>query len=281
MFNQLFATRPLTLDAWWNASASGDSIERAILRGAQSDRLGLAFLAGYWSALSGLDPTITERGALCATEAGGGHPRAIQTTLRDGTLNGMKTFVSGGLLANTLLVVAKVGERDGRPELKVARISAKAAGVTHGEGLELDFVPEVPHGTVTFENARVEAVLEGDGYERYLKPFRTIEDAHVFGAVIGCLITNGRDALPKVTLEQLLAQLAAIMTVARLSPSDAAAHVTLAGILTASKALIDFIDLKHFDADFRARFERDKKLLTVASKVREQRRETAWAQLAK
>ena len=280
MFNQLLSTQPVQPDAWWKLTAAGDSIERAILRGAQADRLGLAFLGGYSAAITKLDPTITDLGALCATETGGGHPRAMQTTLQDGVLNGMKTFVSGGLLAKTLLVVAKVGERDGRPELKVARIAANAPGVTHGEGMELDFVPEVPHGTVTFENARVEAVLEGDGYERYLKPFRTIEDAHVFGAVIGCLISNGRGALPKVTLEQLLAQLAAIVTVARLPPGESATHVTLAGILTASKALIDFIDLKNFDADFRTRFERDKKLLSIAAKVREQRRENAWAALS-
>ena len=280
MFKELLSTHAVAPEAWWKLTAPGDSIECAILRGAQADRLGLAFLGGYSNAITRLDPTINGLGALCATEVGGGHPRAIQTTLRDGVLNGMKTFVSGGLLAETLLVVAKVGERDGRPELKVARIDAQAPGVTHGEGLELDFVPEVPHGTVTFENARVGAVLEGDGYERYLKPFRTIEDLHVFGAVIGCLVSNGREALPKVTLEQLLAQLAAIVTVARLPPGESATHVTLAGILTASKALIDFVDLKPFDADFRTRFERDKKLLSIASKVRELRREKAWAHLS-
>lgn len=280
MFKELLATQPVRPDAWWSLSVAGDSIERAILRGAQADRLGLAFLGGYSAAITRVDPSITGLGALCATEVGGGHPRAMQTTLHDGVLNGMKTFVSGGLLADTLLVVAKVGERDGRSELKVARISAKAAGVTHGEGLELDFVPEVPHGTVTFENARVDAVLEGDGYERYLKPFRTIEDLHVFGAVIGCLVSNGREALPRATLEQLLAQLAAIITVARLPPGEGATHVVLAGLLTASRALIDGLDLTGFDTDFRARFARDQKLLSIASKVREQRRENAWRSLA-
>jgi hypothetical protein len=146
--------------------------------------------------------------------------------------------------------------------------------------MDLEFIPEVPHTTVTFDNALVEAVLEGDGYENYLKPFRTIEDLHVFGAIIGCLISNGREVLPKVTLEQMLAQLAAIITVARLPMSDSATHVTLAGILTASKALIDFIELKNFDTTFRTRFERDKKLLSIAAKVREMRREKAWASLS-
>lgn len=257
--------------------ASGDSIERAILGGARTDRLGLAFLAGYSAAISALDPSITELGALCATEAGGGHPRAIQTSLVGGLLNGTKNFVSGGRLAKQLLVVAKVGEHDGRPMLKVARIRADAPGVEHTDGLELDFIPEVPHGAVTFTNARVDAVLEGDGYERYLKPFRTIEDLHVFGAVLGCVVHNGRAVLPRETIELLLGQLAAITALARRSPSDVGTHLALAGVIAASKSLIDSLDLSVFDADFRDRFERDRKLLNIASKVREARRQKAWS----
>ncbi|MGV3622987.1 MAG: acyl-CoA dehydrogenase [Archangium sp.] len=258
---------------------AGDSIERAILGGARSDRLGLAFIAGYSAAITVLDPSIRELGALCATEAGGGHPRAIQTTLSDGVLNGTKGFVSGGRLAKQLLVVAKVGEVDGRPALKVARIRADAPGVEHTDGIELDFIPEVPHGTVTFTNARVDAVLEGDGYEKYLKPFRTIEDLHVFGAVLGCLVHNGRKVLAQDVVERLLAQLASIITLARQSPSDEGTHLALAGVIASSRTLIDSLDMSAFDSDFRTRFERDRKLLNIASKVREARRQKAWSSL--
>lgn len=280
MLRALLTSTPVSGDDWWKLTAAGDSIERAILRGAQADRLGLAFIGGYGAAITSLDPTITELGALCATETGGGHPRAMQTTLVDGVLNGTKTFVSGGALAKQLLVVAKIGEREGRPELKVARIRADAVGVQHESGLELDFIPEVPHGVVTFTNARVDAVLEGDGYERYLKPFRTIEDLHVFGAVLGCLVSSGRNTLPRGALEQLLAQLAAIVTVARHDPLDAATHLALAGIISSSKSLVDALDLNAFAPEFRVRFERDRRLLNIASKVRDQRREKAWAELS-
>ncbi len=241
------------------------------------DRLGYAFIAGYSSAISVLDPTIVEIGALCATEVGGGHPRAMQTTLVDGALDGMKTFVSGGRLAKQLLVVAKVGEVDGRPSLRIARIRADARGVEHGDGLELDFVPEVPHGTVKFTNARVDAVLEGDGYEKYLKPFRTIEDLHVFGAVLGCLVHNGRRVLVRSVVESLLAQLSAMVTLARQDPRDVGVHVALAGVISSSKILVDVLDLSAFDADFRARFERDRVLLDIATKAREARRAKAWS----
>ncbi|MDP1828482.1 MAG: acyl-CoA dehydrogenase family protein [Archangium sp.] len=256
------------------------SIERAIASGAESDRLGHAFLGGYAAAITALDPfvSLTERGALCATESGGGHPRAIQTTLENGMLNGTKHFVSGGRLATVLLVVAKTGDKDGRPELKVARIAANKPGVTVEQGAPLDFIPEVPHGAVTFKDAAVDAILEGDGYERYLKPFRTIEDLHVFGAVLGCLVANGRQAFPQSQTEQLLGLLCAILTLGREDPRSPAVHLALAGVLTTAHALVDSLDLTKLDAGFRERFLRDQPLLRIAGRVREQRRLKAWGE---
>lgn len=254
------------------------SIERAVARGAAADRLGTAFLGGYTAAITALDPSLSpdDRGALCATESGGGHPRAILTTLENGRLNGTKHFVSGGSLATVLLVVAKTGEKNGRPELCVARIRANQPGVTVEQGAPLDFIPEVPHCLVTFTDAAVDAVLEGDGYERYLKPFRTIEDLHVFGAVLGCLIANGRGRLPASTTEQLLGVLTAILSLGKEDPRAPAVHLALAGVLTTARALIDSLDLTTLDVGFRERFLRDRPLLQIAQRVREQRRLKAW-----
>jgi hypothetical protein len=258
------------------------SIERAVALGAMADRLGHAFLGGYTAAITALDPSLgpDERGALCATESGGGHPRAILTTLENGRLNGTKHFVSGGSLATVLLVVAKIGEREGRPELRVARIGANQPGVTVEQGAPLDFIPEVPHGAVTFKDAQVEAVLEGDGYERYLKPFRTIEDLHIFGAVLGCLVANGRSAFPQSTTEQLLGVLSSIVSLGREDPRSPAVHLALAGVLTTSRALIDSLDLSGLEPGFRERFLRDRPLLQIAQRVREARRVKAWETLS-
>jgi hypothetical protein len=263
-----------------SAEEFSTSIDRAIVLGAKADRLGYAFFGGYTSAITALDPSVTGIGALCATEEGGGHPRAIKTTLESGKLNGTKHFVSGGKLADTLLVVAKVGEKDGRPELKVARISTKAAGVAIEEGTPFDFVPEIPHGSVTFKDARVDAVLEGDGYERYLKPFRTIEDLHVFAAIISCLIANGRGVFPQSTTEQLLAVLAAVQTLGKEDPRSPTVHLALAGVLTWARSLIESLDSSMLDPEFRARFERDRPLLQIAQKAREARRVKAWASIS-
>lgn len=271
---------------WWKASKPTrhqfpNSVDRAAALGSTADRLGYAFLGGYTAAITALDPALSsdELGALCATESGGGHPRAILTTLENGKLNGSKHFVSGGALATVLLVVAKTGERDGRPELKVARVRANAPGLQAEQGAELDFVPEIPHGTITLTNTPVEAVLEGDGYQRYLKPFRTIEDLHVFAAILGCLIANGRTAFSQSTTEQLLGALSALLLLGREEPSSPAVHLALAGVLATSRALIDSLDLTRLEPGFRARFERDKPLLQIAQRVREQRRVKAWETL--
>ncbi|MDP2272180.1 MAG: acyl-CoA dehydrogenase family protein [Archangium sp.] len=286
LLNDVLASTPLaSADAadWWRRTEdtrAGFSItvDRAIALGATADRLGYAFLGGYTSAITVLDTNIVGRlGALCATESGGGHPRAIQTTLENGRLNGTKHFVSGGHLATVLLVVAKTGEKNGRPELKVARIAANQPGVTIDQGATLDFVPEIPHGAVTFKDAQVDAVLEGDGYERYLKPFRTLEDLHVFGAVSACLVSNCRTQFPQPLTEQFLGLMAAIRTLGREDPRSPAVHLALAGVLTTATALIDSIDLTLLEPGFRDRLYRDRPLLQLAGRVREQRRVKAWA----
>ncbi len=269
-------------EEWWLATSGireqfALTIDRAIALGSTSDRLGYAFLGGYTAAITVLDPTITGLGALCATESAGGHPRAILTTLENGRLTGTKHFVSGGHLATDLLVVAKTGEKNGRPELKVARIAANRPGVKIDEGAALDFVPEIPHGAVTFESAPVDDVLEGDGYERYLKPFRTHEDLHVFGAVIACLLTNCRTQFPQPLTEQFLSLLASIQTLGREDASSPAVHLALAGVLTTATALIDSIDLTLLEPGFRDRLYRDRPLLRLAGRVREQRRVKAWS----
>lgn len=277
------SSKPRDATDWWRhtrpiRAAWAHAIDRAIALGAASDRFGTAFLGGYTSAVTVLDASLgpDDLGALCATESGGGHPRAILTSLVDGKLTGEKHFVSGGSQATALLVVAKVGERDGRPELKLARVRASASGVSITDGAALDFVPEVPHGTVLLSGAPVEAVLEGDGYDRYLKPFRTIEDLHVFGAIAACLVANGRGRLPQDTVERLLSVLASIVALGREDPRAPAVHLALAGVLSTARALMDAIEPERLEAGFRERFVRDLPLLRVAQRAREQRRAKAW-----
>ena len=273
--------------AWWKETrsvrlAKSTPIDRAIAMGASADRLGLAFLGGYTAAVTALDPAIgvDEIGALCATEDGGGHPRAMQTTLRDGRLNGTKAFVSGGSLATQLLIVARTGEQNDHPVLSVVRVAASQPGVRIEDLPELPFIPEVPHARLVLEDVAAETVLPGDGYLDALKPFRTIEDVHVTAAVIACLVQHGLEHAERATLEHALSLLAALRALAADDPQAPRTHLALAGVLAQSRALVSSMDLSVFAPEFRARLERDRKILSIADTVREKRRQRAWEALS-
>jgi hypothetical protein len=225
--------------------------------------------------------------ALCATEEGGVHPRAIQTRLVEAAagyeLTGRKKWGTVASAASWLLVVATTGEQAGVNRLRVVRVRPDAPGVTLHPATTA-FVPEVPHAEVALDRvAASEAdLLPGDGYDRYLKPFRTIEDIHVHGAITGYLIgVIRRCGLPREILERLLVQAAALRSLAQADPAAAANHVALAGVLDAGHELIAELEplwATPGDAEW-ARWQRDRPLLGVAGAARLQRRDRAWQQL--
>ena len=84
------------------------------------------------------------------------HPRAIATKLEsdgDGfTLTGRKKWVTGGPLADLLLVVASTGTDDaGKNRLRLVRVDARAPGVRIEPMPPTPFVPEIPHAQVVLE----------------------------------------------------------------------------------------------------------------------------------
>jgi acyl-CoA dehydrogenase len=274
-----------TFAAWWARTealrlAWPATIERAIALGFEADRLGSAFAGGYTSAVVALcGGALVEPGALCATEDGGGHPRAITTRVDAGRLTGTKRFVSFGPFARTLLVVASEGVDDqGRNRLKVVKVSSDAPGVRLEAGPALPFVPEVPHASVVLDGA-FGVVLPGDGYDAYLKPFRTIEDLYVNAAVLAYLLNVGlRFGWATGVLEDLLAALASAVALASMNPSAKGTHLALAGLLANATRIIDQLDWAPVEPAERERFLRDRPLLRVASKARVARQQRAWAE---
>jgi alkylation response protein AidB-like acyl-CoA dehydrogenase len=267
-------------------------IERSVAAGFAADRLGYAFAAGYTEALHQLLPTLGDtRAALCATEAGGAHPRAIQTRLTaaaDGTLrlDGDKTFVTLGNQAATLLIVASAGQDEqGRNRLALCQIPVDRLGAT----LELlpptPFAPEIPHAILHLRAVVVAAHerLPGDAYERYLKPFRTVEDLHVQAAVLGWLLQVARRAhWPRALQQELLLLISATRSLGTAAPDDPAIHVALGGLLAGTRRLREEIG-SHWqlvEPTTRALWERDRPLLDIAGKARAQRLEVAWERLA-
>ncbi len=283
-----------TLEEWWPlmtkvGSAFEDAIDRTIVSGFAADRLGWAFASGYHHALRRLVPGLRtgDPVALAATEDGGGHPRAIISTLRpsdDGgfVLDGTKRFVTLGRYARRLLVVASTGTTAaGQNQLRLVRVSPDAPGLTLSDLPPTPFAPEIEHAQAVFVAVRVSAddVLPGDGYERYLKPFRTLEDLHVLGAALGHLVAMGRRRQwPEPFCEDALAAACAVRSLVVEPPASAATHLALGGLLRTVGQLVSVADaqLAGVADDEAARWTRDRGILKVADRVRAMRLEAAW-----
>jgi hypothetical protein len=292
-------------DAFWQRHRLAALIEplpidQAILGGFCADRLGYAFASGYQAALHALFPDLPPDrvAALCVTERGGGHPRAIETRLepaspvaRDGAgapayrLTGKKRWatLSGG--AAVLLVAASTGaDGAGRNVLRLVRVESTAPGVRRVPMPEPPFTPELGHDEVELSGVAVaEAdVYPGDGFARYVRPFRTIEDIHVSAAIYAYLIREIRlHGLPAPLTERLAGLLAALRALAAADPSAPDTHIALAGVQELSRAPIDELDRlwSKTESPAHARWDRDRLLLTVASNTRERRRQRAWERL--
>lgn len=286
-----------SLEAWWEnhvelAKTFPTAIELATAGGFIADRLGYAFASGYQAAgtaMFGADPSAPRPCAFCATENGSAHPSAIETKLestRDGyQLDGEKSFVTFGTFARRLFIVASEGrDGDGRNRLRVVEISVRK-GVTVKPLPPGPFVPEIPHASVRLDAVVVKPVevLDGDGYTRFLKPFRTVEDIHVHGALLGYLLRISRAAWPNEITEQLLACITTVVGLASVAPTAVAGHVALGGTMARVRELLERIEplwSEVSDAE-RQRWERDRALLKVAGKARAKRLEAAWRHLDK
>jgi acyl-CoA dehydrogenase len=278
--------------AWWSAHEARTrdlprTIERAFAAGIDADRLAWPFAGGYAAALRSLIPSLSQGtlAAFAVTEAGGNHPKAIETTIRERgdryVVDGHKRWVTLGPNGGTFLVVAKEEGDSTRPSLKVAMIPSAHPGVKLLPLSDLPFVPEIPHAELILEGVEIEAeaVLPGDGYDRYVKPFRTVEDLHVFAAIGGHLLATGsRNEWSRDWRERLLIALIAIDGLAELDPRAAETHVALAGLLGDVSALITECD-PWWSGEAKDRWQRDRVLFKVASTARARRRERAWEKL--
>ncbi len=267
------------VDAWWAAHRAlsdrwSGTVDLALAGGLAADRPAWAFASGYQAALDALLPEPAAGPvALCATEEGGVHPRAVLTRLEGARLTGRKTFVTLGQAARRLVVIAREGEgSDGRPRLRAALVDASRVAVSPGP--ELPFVPEIPHAVVELDSVEAE-LLPGDGYADYLKPFRTIEDLHVHAALTGWLLRVGRDRWPLEQVERGLAVAAAARGLADADPGAPATWRALGGLLELASGWIEELDFERVAEDDRRRWARDRAILGVAGRARAMRLERA------
>lgn len=282
---------------WWQrhraiAAEQPDPIHQAIVGGFVADRVGWAFASGYQAALRALFPDAPADRicALCVTEADGNSPKAIKSSLRkDGAhwlLNGAKRWTTLGPDGALFFVAARdEAASDKRASIRVVRVASDSPGLKIQTMPATKFVPEVPHAQLQFENLKIKEgeLLPGDGYDRYVKPFRTVEDIHVQAAVLSYLMREGqRLSWPRHWLERLSALLAALGKISDMPASHAETHVALAGALAIGAALIGETDefwRKDATDPAALRWARDRELLKVAGTAREQRLKRAWETL--
>jgi acyl-CoA dehydrogenase len=284
---------------WWQVwqsihSGNPGAAALAIAGGFAADRVGWAFACGYQAALRALVPDLSSDTLVvfCVTEAEGNRPRHIRTTIvpqPDGTLriDGAKRWTTLGPASTLLLIVGALPVPDGadRPVLRVARVPTPTPGLVLQPMPPTRFVPEVPHAQVLMHDVRVSAgaLLPNDGYDAYVKPFRTIEDLHVTLAVLAYLLREGRVRhWPAAFNEQLVAALALLSHLAGEDARSAATHIALAGALRiAHRLCAEASPLWAAAGDDPAagRWQRDAALFEVAGSAREQRAERAWQRL--
>lgn len=266
----------------------------ALRGGFAADRLGWAFAAGYQAAMRAAFPGGGMTEAFCATESSGQKPRDLSTTLTctaEGlVLEGAKSWSTFGTHCDNLLVVARdpaTEQQAGRPVLRVIRVPVSAPGVTFRSQSPLPFISEVPHTAVTFAGVTLPdtALLPGDGYSDYLKPFRTIEDIHVTLAMLAHALREVRRVVGAGGESALLAELgvsiaaaASLTTAPPLAPST---HLLLETVQQQAMVLYGRVGerlVASGDAAA-ARWQRDTPIFQVAGKARALRAQRAREEL--
>jgi hypothetical protein len=283
-----------SIEEWWErhrvvTAEASLPIEEAMLGGFAADRLGYAFVSGYEAALHALVPDLPrgQVASFCITERAGAHPAMIEAQLSPPRgskrrLHGHKRWATlpGG--SGMLLVAASEGkDEQGQNKIRIVRVASTAPGVVVEQMSEVPFVPEITRAEVLFEDVVVteEALLPGDGYTRYIKPFRTIEDIHVHAAILAYLVRETRViGFTRSLEERLSATLTAHYALASCDPSAPETHIALAGVLQVGAALMSEIEpaWARSESPAHARWERDRILFDVAQSARAKRRDKAW-----
>jgi len=256
--------------------------ELALLGGRLAATPGLAFLAGYQGALRALWPSApTSLGALCVTENKSTRPADLRTRLDGLTLSGRKDFVTAAEAADWLLVAARDEAAGAAPHLSLCVVYSGAPGVRIEALPALPLMPDIGHARLHLEQAHCER-LAGDGWEAYVKPFRSIEDLHVLTALGAWLYGVAQEcAWPQALRLRLLGLLAGCAEAARQSATAPSTHLLLAGLFAQFAALRAELDAAFAagPADWAALWQRDRNLLEIAGGPRAKRLEKALSAL--
>lgn len=267
-------TYAVLLQRWGNRSP----FELAVLGGHSVPTPGLAFLLGYQAALRALWPSAPlSLGAICATEQRSLRPADLNTRLHHLRLSGQKDFVTAGNAADWLLVAARSEAPGEAPRLSLAVVYPGEAGVRLEALPALALIPDISHSRLHLDNAACD-LLAGDGWDAYVKPFRSLEDLYVLSALCAWLYGVGqRQQWSRSVQLRLLGLLGACAESTRQCPDAATSHLLLGGLFEQFEALQDDLDAAFADGDpvSAQMWQRDRGVLTLAASARQQRLDKA------
>ncbi|WP_201196542.1 acyl-CoA dehydrogenase family protein [Pseudomonas fluorescens] len=254
--------------------------ELAVAGGRLMATPGLAFLVGYQAALRMLWPSAPlSLGALCATEQRSLRAADMQTRLNDLRLSGRKDFVTAGDAADWLLVAARSEAPGTDPRLSLAVVYPGEPGVQVETLPPMPLMPDLSHGRLVLDNALCE-LLAGDGWDAYVKPFRTLEDLYVLSAMGAWLYGVGQDCNWPQTLQlRLLALLAGCAEVSRQAPNNPSGHVLLGGLFAQFDGLKAELEQALADGppQWATMWQRDRAVMDLAAGARAKRLAKALA----
>ena len=254
--------------------------ELAVLGGRAMATPGLAFLIGYQAALRVLWPSAPAAlGALCATERRSVRPADMHSRLEGLRVTGRKDFVTAGLEAEWLLVAARCEAAGESAQLKLAVVYPGEPGVTLEALPTLPLMPEVGHARLTLQQAACE-LLAGDGWDAYVKPFRSLEDLYVLAALVAWLYGVGQEsAWPQALQLRLLGLLGGCAEGSRQCADSVGCHLLLGGLFAQLNALRGELDqaLAAGPEQWAQLWQRDQGVLALATAARDKRLAKAWA----
>ncbi|MCJ8168697.1 acyl-CoA dehydrogenase [Atopomonas sediminilitoris] len=250
----------------------------ALLGGKTAATPGLAFLTGYQAALRALCPAAPQGlGALCVTENKSVRPNDMACRWDGQQLNGRKDFVTAADAAQWVLVAARCEAPEQPAQIRLLELDCDQSGVQVELLPALAMMPDIGHARIHFAAARAR-VLPGDGWDEYVKPFRSIEDLYVLTATVAWLFGVLQRAECDEPLRlQLLNLLSACAELTRHDARQADTHYLLAGAFSQFSALRGPIAqcMAALDNPAAALWTRDQALLSFAQKARDTRLEKA------
>ncbi len=135
---------------------------------------------------------ITASIAISEPEAGA-HPKHLKTSgyPRNGlyVLNGVKSFLTNGSIANLFIIFAITGVDAGRKQFTAFIVPKETEGLSITKEIKLNFLRPSPHCEIKIEDCSVPVsnILgdEGSAYGKMAKPFREIEEVCLMGPIVG------------------------------------------------------------------------------------------------